>query len=149
MDDVRKERSGWRDELISARHRMWGWDVPCVDLDFLLIEYDNHIPRALIEYKNERATTFLLDKLPSGIEAIKRLGNTASIPVFVCRYASDFSWMKVGAINKMAVDFLTVRVKLMSEYEYVKFLYSIRGRKMPESVRDKFDCSETMKSMEQ
>ena len=48
---VKKERNGWRDEAISLRHRLWGWDCPCVDIDFLLIEFDKSLPVALVEYK--------------------------------------------------------------------------------------------------
>ena len=52
---VAQERSGWRDEGISLRHRKWGWDCPAVDIDFLLIEYDHGKAIALVEYKNEHA----------------------------------------------------------------------------------------------
>lgn len=31
-----QERTGWRDEEISARHRIWGVNCPAVDLDFLM-----------------------------------------------------------------------------------------------------------------
>src|ERR1700676_3377212 len=46
-----KERSGWRDQEISARHRDWGTDCPAVDIDFFLTEYNHGKPVALIEYK--------------------------------------------------------------------------------------------------
>lgn len=49
---VRRERSGWRDQEISERHRHWGFDCPAVDLDFLVVEYNRGLPVALIEYKH-------------------------------------------------------------------------------------------------
>ena len=54
-DGVRRERSGWRDEWISKRHRLWGFDCPAVDIDFLMLEYDRSVPCALIEYKEQHA----------------------------------------------------------------------------------------------
>ena len=33
---VRAERTHWRDEALSERHRLWGYDCPAVDVDFLL-----------------------------------------------------------------------------------------------------------------
>lgn len=49
------ERTGWRDEAISARHRRWGYNVPAVDLDFPLIEYDRGVCKAIIDYKHIKA----------------------------------------------------------------------------------------------
>ena len=52
---VRAERTGWRDQALSDRHREWGFNCPSVDLDFLMVEYNIGLPVALVEYKNERA----------------------------------------------------------------------------------------------
>ncbi len=35
---VRQERTGWRDEKISQRHREWGYNCPAVDLDFEVVD---------------------------------------------------------------------------------------------------------------
>ena len=53
--EVKKERSGWRDEGISRRHRLWGVSCSATDIDFLLVEYIYNTPKAIIEYKNEHA----------------------------------------------------------------------------------------------
>jgi hypothetical protein len=55
-DGVRQERSNWRDLELSNRHRLWGFDCPMVDIDFLAIEYDRARPCALIEYKRRMVT---------------------------------------------------------------------------------------------
>ena len=52
---VREERTGWRDARISARHRLWGFNCPSVDLDFLLVEYHLGKPVGLVEYKHYQA----------------------------------------------------------------------------------------------
>ena len=43
MAEVRPERTGWRDEKLSQRHRMWGWDCPAVDIDFLLLGHADEL----------------------------------------------------------------------------------------------------------
>jgi hypothetical protein len=55
---VRQERTGWRDQEISERHRQWGAGCPAVDLDFLLTEIHVGEPTALVEYKHFRARPF-------------------------------------------------------------------------------------------
>lgn len=50
-----EERTGWRDSEISLRHRLWGFNCPAVDLDFVMLEYNHGKPCALIEYKHKRA----------------------------------------------------------------------------------------------
>ena len=37
---VPRERTGWRDEEISRRHRLYGVSCPMIDIDFLVSE--NH-----------------------------------------------------------------------------------------------------------
>ena len=38
-DSVKPETHGFRDESISRRHRMYGFNCPAADLDFLLVEF--------------------------------------------------------------------------------------------------------------
>ena len=52
--DVAPERTGWRDEKISLRHRMWGFDCPAVDVDFVMVEFDRARVVAIVEYKNPK-----------------------------------------------------------------------------------------------
>lgn len=126
-----QERSGWRDEAISRRHRQWGFNCPAVDIDFLLIEYDTAKCCALVEYKNERATP----QKPSHptYRAIRDLGDKAELPFFAVRHASDFSWWRVHPLNAKAREFLPIAQE-MTEPEYVEFLYFIRGRIAPTQI---------------
>lgn len=138
-----EERSGWRDEALSLRHREWGFDCPAVDIDFLLIEYDKAEPRALIEYKNQHAQPIEM-KNPS-IRAIKKLADDAQLPALLVRYADDFSWWKVRPLNENAKGYVSPYFAsrrmgenrddiLVNEIEYVAILYSMRDRQMPQSV---------------
>jgi len=133
MPEVREERSGWRDLDLSQRHRKWGWDCPAVDLDFLFLEYDKGKAVAIVEYKHERAAPQYASH-PT-YQAMIDLGTRAHIPVFVCRYKSDFSeWLAVP-LNEFAYERLPER-RTMTEREWVTFLYELRGYTPPESLFD-------------
>lgn len=120
---VKQERTAWRDEGISRRHRTWGWDCPCIDIDFLLIEYTHNEPVALIEYKNERATK--VDFSASGYKTLIRLADMAGLPAFNVRYADDYSWFEIVALNSRGVAWVE-SYQTMTEAEYVAFLYKLR-----------------------
>lgn len=133
---VRQERTGWRDGHLSQRHRRWGLAVPAIDLDFLLIEYDRGKPTALIEYKGEHAPA-QFPTHPSYL-ALCNLGDRAGVPVFVVRYAQDFSWWKVVALNNPAKGMFPQR-KHFSERQFVTWLYNMRGLMPAEEIFESLD----------
>jgi len=137
MPDVSQERTGWRDENLSRRHRCWGWDCPAVDLDFLLLEYDKGKASALVEYKHEQAAEQYVGH-PT-YQAMIDLGNRAGIPVIACRYSDDFSKWKVVPLNSAAKKYIPKRIEL-SEMEWIKLLYLIRGYQVPQDVLDGLSC---------
>ena len=131
--DVAPERTGWRDEKISLRHRMWGFDCPAVDVDFVMVEFDRARVVAIVEYKNEFAAPQY--KTHPSYKALSDLATRAKIPFIACRYGSDFSWWKCTPINSYATKYLDRQVEL-SEKGWVTLLYSIRGRTMPVDIFD-------------
>jgi len=137
MMKVKQERTGWRDEALSNRHREWGWDCPMLDIDFIGLEYDSGKPTAIVEYKNENAQP----QYPShpSYRALAKLGTLAGLPVFACRYASDFSKWQVTPLNSVAT-LKTGRAE-MTEVEWVEFLYGLRGRHVPAQVVSKLTQS--------
>lgn len=128
---TRGERTGWRDGHLSERHRKWGVAVPAVDLDFLLIEYDRGQPTALIEYKSE----FAGQQYPThpSYMALSQLGDRAELPVFVVRYAQNFSWWRIIPLNRVAKQHLPERVEV-NELLYVSWLYNLRGLQPPKDI---------------
>ncbi len=128
---VKPERSGWRDERISRRHRTCGVACPATDIDFLLVETAGAEPKAIIEYKHERAD------LNYGVSyqyvALRKLAFNARLPFFVVQYADDFSWFKVYSMNDLAKNYV-YDSKSMSELEFVKLLYLLRNKEMPQEV---------------
>jgi len=131
---VKKERTGWRDERLSLRHKEWGWDLPAVDIDFLMVEYDHGICAALIEYKHEYSPPQII-RGNKNYDALIDLGDRAIVPVFACRYKDNLSEYKVIPLNITAKKYIKKRV-VMSEYEFVTFLYCLRGRKLPLNMFD-------------
>ena len=128
MNEVAKERTGWRDQEISARHRKWGYDCPALDIDFLMLEYDRGKAVALAEFKNEHAAQIRMGH-PS-IQALINLADAANIPLFLVRYATNFSWHHVTPGNSNAKCFVPEAIKL-TEPEWIALLYRCRGREVP------------------
>jgi hypothetical protein len=125
-------------QLLSDRHRLWGYDIPVVDLDF--VNYDNGLPIAIIEYKNEHGVPLKLfqearSRRPLGV--ISTLSNLAKLPFFICRYSDDFSMFKLRAMNDLAGAILS-ETTMFDEVGYVDFLYRLgeRKRRIPRHVRD-------------
>lgn len=126
MQEVRKERTGWRDEGLSLRHRDWGWDCPAIDVDFLMVEYNHGRPIAVVEYKHEYAPPVDI-KHPS-YRAISELATLAKKPFFVVRYTESFQYFDVLPVNDEAKNSISKEETVtMSEYWYVRFLYHLRG----------------------
>jgi len=127
---VREERTGWRDEQISRRHRAWGFDCPALDIDFLMLEYDRGKAVALVEYKHEDAAPIRTGH-PS-VQALVDLADRAGLPAFVVRYAGDFSWWYPIPLNELARGIMPGGEHI-SERQWVEILYRCRGRELPES----------------
>jgi len=140
----KNEITGWRDEKISRRHRDWENDLPAIDLDFILIEYDKGEPKALIEYKNENAPSQNFNL--HSYQALIKLGTRAELPVFFCRYyipdvdltqsplsAADeekivkLSWYFLIPLNDLAKRFNFPERKV-TERTYRNWLLHIRNR---------------------
>ena len=132
---TREERTGWRDNSISFRHRLWGDGLALLDIDgiFLGIEAKYKTPIALVEYKHEFAPPQKITEW--AFEVLSNLGTMAGLPVFAVRYADNWSWWKVVPINEKAKEHLPKR-KTMSEFEYVSFIYKLRGQIMPIDIRN-------------
>jgi hypothetical protein len=126
---VRKERTGWRDEEISKRHKDWGFNCPAVDLDFLMVEYNHGSPVAVVEYKYYPADKVDLDH--ATYRALRSLANnysdshTEGLPFLLVRYWKDPWCFLVRPANSVAKQWFDGWEKL-SEVEFVQRLYRIR-----------------------
>jgi hypothetical protein len=133
-DGTRQERTGWRDQEISARHREWGFDCPAVDVDFLAVEYNFGKPVALVEYK--RFTAEQPNTKHPTYRALHELAQLAGLPFFISFYWPDIWAFKVCPMNDAAHQYFK-QDEMLTEYEYVTRLYRMRRnvlKKQLESV---------------
>jgi len=128
QDGVRLERTGWRCQDISEHHRTWGFDCPCVDLDFLVVEYNCGRAVALVEYKRFNAR--VQNYRHKTYEALAHLANGHSdgpLPLMVAYYWPDIWAFKVMPLNRTAGEWFGVN-ETITEREYVTRLYRMRGK---------------------
>jgi hypothetical protein len=134
------ERHNKRDAILSLKHRSWGFNVPAVDIDFLMIEYDQSIPKALIEYRHINGAI----RVDASIKAIIALADAANIPFFVVQYsyATDDGTLwkeatvdtparfRIICMNALAEKhwFTWDDNEWLDEQAYRKWLHEIRGR---------------------
>ena len=136
-----------RDAWLSGRHRVWGRDVPAMDLDFILAEYDRCLPMALIDYKHEHG---VINFQSANIRTLTALGDMASLPTFIVRYGhsnqdgwwgevpeDSTPWFQVIPLNSHAhtagLPSNDNNTKL-TELVFVTWLYELRGRKIPQDI---------------
>lgn len=123
------ERTGWRDEAISRRHRAWGENCPCVDIDFLVVEYSEKKPVAVIEYKKHTAPALRLSQ--ANYQALITLAG--SLPFVVVRYWPEIWAFKALPGNDAAKRFFN-RDEMLTEKQFVERLYAMRGMTVDRNV---------------
>ena len=124
IDGVRQERTGWRDQGISERHRQWGFNCPAVDLDFLMVEYNKGIPVGLVEYKHFKAMQPNLKH--ATYRALVALAEASGLPFVIAFYWPDTWAFRVYPINDTAKRHFKSEYEDMSEMQFVTRLYKIR-----------------------
>lgn len=130
---VRQERTGWRDQALSRRHRQWGFNAPAVDIDFLMVEYDHHTAKAMVEYKAYLGQK--IDTETSAIRALEDMANRSGLPFFVAAYDPTDFWFYVKPMNDIAKRYLPEKTaRSISEADFVRLLYRVRGIPCPPQV---------------
>jgi len=128
--EVSRERSHWRDQSLSLRHREWGIDCPATDID-CLVEIARGIPVAIIEYKSWNAD---LSASMQSTRSLELLAERARIAFFLVRYLKrDGLWLfSVEMASGRGSETLHPRATRfpieLDELEFVKFLYRLRRR---------------------
>lgn len=146
-----EERSGWRDQDLSKRHRDWGFNCPAADMDFPVVEYNLGLPVAVIEYRHSRAQ-WPPPLLHPTFRAIREMadgyrgsdGRRGPLPFAVVRYAKDPWRFGVRPVNQPAISAFGFGgpnnpEKRMTELEYVRCLYALRNQTLETSVLNTLD----------
>ena len=128
---VRTERTGWRCEAISRRHREWGYNCPAVDLDFVVAEYNHGKPVALIEYKDHHARQpDLLHPTYQALIALADGYSGGAIPCLIAVYCPEQWWFRVVPLNEVArIHYAHIRSsETLTEQRFVRSLYLLRQK---------------------
>ena len=133
---VREERTGWRDQRISERHRQWGYDCPATDIDFLLLEYDTGKPAAIVEYKRDGASKPNLKR--ATYRALSILANCAKISFLIAFYWPKIWAFQVFPVNKYAKNHFKWGERF-NEIEFVKMLYNLRNKVLNRVIEEKLN----------
>lgn len=114
-------------------HCQWGISLLVADdRSQVLVEHDIHgEPVAVVNYKSEDAPLIHIGH--PLIQALSNLGDRTGLPVFVVRYADDFSWWYAQPLNDAAKHWLP-QAEHLTERQWVELLYRIRGRELPENL---------------
>ena len=135
MDGVRQERTSWRDESISKRHRDWGFNCPAVDLDFLMVEYNFAKPVGIVEYKHHGAR--FPDIKHATYRALITLADMTGLPFVVAFYWPEMWAFRVYPFNETARAHFASPYENLSEFDYVARLYRIRRLSIARELSDK------------
>lgn len=137
------EQSNERDLQLSKFHREFGYYCPAVDIDFLLVEWIDGKPVALIEYKR-----FHTNYNPNDFvyKAIRSLADASSIPFYIVEYTNTLRNFKVFSRNDIGKEKIkelslsNTRIKndgdWITWYEYLTFLYKLKGYYVPQDIVD-------------
>lgn len=136
---VAPERSNWRDQWISKRHRDFGWNAPFTDIDFMGFEYDNCVPVALIEYKHFHADIKLsgspIKTQKYTADNLRLPDGSFGIPFFVVAYYPDHHNYHVIPMNDAAKALPHCDVaKTWTERNFVRLLYFLRKKNCPQEI---------------
>lgn len=133
-----QENRAWSSEKISERHKYWGYALPAVDLDFVLVEMNGGKPAAVIEHKY-MSQCGKVDVHSATFNALSILANAAAVPLLLVFYDYRPSWwFAVEPVNSFARAIVKRRTT-MSEREYVDMLYRARGIVCPHQLLNTLD----------
>lgn len=138
---------GKRCAKISPRHRDYGHNLPCDDIDHLIIEYDHALPVGLVEHKHANWNPNSLLKRNTSLEALKVIAGgqpcvkcghpSTEQPLLVGQYDPDHDWWwRVFPLNRAAEIYLPHKVNALTETEYRALLFRLRNRDPNADPRD-------------
>lgn len=125
---------------VSDRHREWGAACLATDIDLILLEYaPGGRPVALIDYKLglDRQLT---DGEAHALSTIADLCSRAELPGYAVKYGSEPWRFRVYPMTPLAGGLYPLgRGELITELTYVRFLYALRGLRVPTDVAQVLD----------
>lgn len=127
---------------VSDRHRQWGSPILATDIDaILLVEYSRGKIAGLVDYKLglERP---LSDGEGHALATLAELADRAGIPGYAVKYEPDPWRFRVYPMPGYGSGtWPHGRGELVTERQWVEFLYYLRGLPMPAALADRLDNS--------
>ena len=134
---VRPESTGWRDEAISKEHRRWGWNMPCFDIDWLVVESLSHKPKVIVEYKRVASMPCRFDLDTPQVRTLAHLAHRHEdrLPLFIVHYmhSSDRLRWSFEVMTIAAEDEPKYR-GIMTAAQYVAFLSRFKGQEPDQGI---------------
>lgn len=132
---MRKHDTQWRDSRLPIAHAAWDIPIPAAGAPFTMVEYDNGEPLAVVNYLRRDAS------LPTGPEVADAYHAYSSLcgqfgcdmPFLTVRYDPRNWAMQVFGHNEPARNLIGATGWVtVTEEHFVRLLYRIRGRHLPE-----------------
>jgi hypothetical protein len=116
---------------------MFGRNVPAVDLDFVVAEFDNRVPVAIIDYKHGLGHPAGQD---AGLDALGKLEAAGKpLPLFIVRYDPTGCIYTIEPRNEAArrsTFGISIHPRVIPEDHFVGFLHNLRKRAKPRVGRE-------------
>lgn len=132
---MRKLDSGWRDNLLTVRHRHYGFELPAAGMGLPMIEYDHGEPLAVISYQKRGEQLPKGDGVSAAYTAFGRLSRSdgSTLPFLTVQYDPRNWSFRLFPHNRAAFDFTGHEGWWpVNELRFVSELYRLRGRPMPD-----------------
>lgn len=142
---TRQERTGWRDESLSRRHREWGAEIHMTDIDFVAIEHLFGQPVAIVEFKRWGKDGLLGERVPDfseiNMKVLRNLADASGVPFLVAIYEPRPWRFRIYRGNDFGSDVFPLTVANFSERSFVENLYRLRGRPVNRELLRNLDNS--------
>lgn len=133
---MRRHDTGWRDARLNLVHAAYEVPMPLPGMTLTMVEYDRGEALAVINYIRRDVAS--LPKGPDVGKAYAAMGELRSpigtqLPFFTAQYDPRNWAMQLFAHNESARDLLgTSRWLPVTEQHFVRLLYRLRGRQLPD-----------------
>lgn len=127
---VKPRHTNYGDGPISDWHRRaLGYDMPAVDVDKLLIEYESALPAAVIDFKFWNVKR--LEPFSASNKALRELcaARSYELPFFIVKYAPDCASFLTYSMNPAARKFVggsPGSYAAMNSQEFIQFQQELR-----------------------
>ncbi|MHB1460438.1 MAG: hypothetical protein ACYC1M_04055 [Armatimonadota bacterium] len=104
-------------------HRSLGSQLPMMDIDVLLVEFDMCKPVGILELKS----SYWLPNLSGAcLRTLRALGNMANLPTFCVRCSRDHQSFEVYPLNRLATSIISKPTTMTRNGTYEQFLRELR-----------------------